>query len=201
MVFDPRRNLAVIGFGARAITMVLYILAHFANSKIVVVCEPSPRSYGRMVRIFKAAGLEPPPNEPNLERLLDRWAGHIDTAYIATPPAFHLAQARACLEAGLEVLVEKPMVPTRDEANELIQVRDRTGGMLSVAFQGSFTNHVRTAAEMISSGVLGPIQMVVGSVWQNWNRMHAGQWRTDLNISGAGFFLTPVDICSTWSAT
>jgi len=63
----------------------------------------------------------------------------------------HFAQATACLEAGLDVLLEKPMVMTADEARALIETRDRSGRLLVVAFQGSLSPQVREA-----SGCSGP---------------------------------------------
>ena len=86
------------------------ILADFQNTRIEVVCEPSAESYRQTAEIFKAAGREAPANVPDLERMLDAWAGSLDAVYIATPHVLHFSQARACLEAGLDVLVEKPMV-------------------------------------------------------------------------------------------
>ena len=188
MTFDPVVRLAVIGCGAQAASIVAYILSHFSNTSIVVVCEPSDRSYQIIAGVFRAAGLKPPPNEPDLDQLLESWAGLVDVAYIASPHWLHFNQARACLEAGLDVLDEKPMVKTSDQARELIRVRDLTGGFLAVAFQGSFSPSVRRGAEIIRSGELGPVQGIAGWVWQKWIGPNTGEWRTDLDASGGGFF-------------
>ena len=55
---------------------------------------------------------------------------------IVTPHALHFAQADAALEAGLDVLLEKPMVMNATEAVELIRTRDRTGRLLVVGVPG-----------------------------------------------------------------
>jgi predicted dehydrogenase len=68
--------------------------------------------------------LEPPPNEPDLARLL---AEHpVDAAFIIMPHAFHHDQTVACLEAGIDGLLEKPMVMNGAEAESLIAVQQRT---------------------------------------------------------------------------
>ena len=53
---------------------------------------------------------------PTGQRFIERFAGELDAVLIITPHAFHLAQATAALEAGLDVLLEKPMVMTAAEA-------------------------------------------------------------------------------------
>src|SRR4051795_6115962 len=51
-------------------------------------------------------------------RLLGR--DDVDVIYIATPPFLHYSQARAALEAGKHVIVEKPLALTAGEADELV---------------------------------------------------------------------------------
>ena len=91
-------------------------------------------------------GLEPPPNEPDLDRLLADYDGELDAAFIITPHAYHHDQTVACMEAGLDVLLEKPMVMNAAEACSLIEARDRTGRLLVVAFPGSLSPQIRAAA-------------------------------------------------------
>ena len=99
----------------------------------------------------------------------------------------HFTQASASLEAGLDVLLEKPMVMTAGEAIELIDTRDRTGRLLVVAFQGSLSPQVREASRMLRSGQLGPILNINALVWQDWAAPTAGTWRQQPELSGGGF--------------
>ena len=163
------------------------ILADFHNTSIGVVCEPSEESYRQTADIFQTAGREAPANVSDLERMLDAWAGSLDAVYIATPHVLHFSQARACLEAGLDVLVEKPMVMNSGEARALIETRDRTGRLLVVGFQGSLSPQVRRAVEMLRSGELGPVRSISGMLWQNWGDTFAEAWRSRPEISGGGF--------------
>ena len=55
-------------------------------------------------------GLPVPPNEPDWSRFLERFAPALDVTFIVTPHAFHAAQAISAMEAGLDVILEKPMV-------------------------------------------------------------------------------------------
>jgi predicted dehydrogenase len=157
------------------------------DTTVVAVCEPSAQAYGKTTELFDRAGLPAPPNEPDWERFVATYADELDAVFILTPHAFHFAQATACLEAGLDVLLEKPMVLTADEAEALIATRDRTGRLLVVAFQGSLSPQVREASRLLRSGELGPILNISATVWQDWATNTVGTWRQRPELSGGGF--------------
>ena len=92
-----------------------------------------------------------------------------------------------CLEAGLDVLLEKPMVMNAAEAISLMETRDRTGKHLVVAFQGGLSPQIRHAADLIASGELGELRAVTGMIWQGWKDNTAGTWRQIPEIAGGGF--------------
>ncbi|MBO9342506.1 MAG: Gfo/Idh/MocA family oxidoreductase, partial [Roseiflexus sp.] len=157
------------------------------STQIVTVCEPSPSAYEATAALFEQAGVAPPPNEPDLEKLLAEYRGKLDAAFIITPHAYHHNQAKVCMEAGLDVLLEKPMVMNADEARSLIETRDRTGRLLVVAFPGSLSPNVRTAVALLRSGAFGRLLTISGVVWQNWGPMTVGSWRQQPELSGGGF--------------
>jgi predicted dehydrogenase len=158
-----------------------------ADTIVAAICEPSQAAYARAAEVFAERGRAAPPNEPDLERFLARFAGELDAVFIITPHALHFGQATAALEAGLDVLLEKPMVMNADEAIALIGTRDRTGRLLVVAFQGSLSAQVREASRMLRSGELGAILNISATVWQDWAVGTAGTWRQAPELSGGGF--------------
>jgi predicted dehydrogenase len=157
------------------------------DTAVVAVCEPSPAAYAAAVAEFTLRGLGAPPNEPDWSRFIERFARDLDVALIVTPHALHASQTTACLEAGLDVLLEKPMVMDAAEARALIATRDRTGRLLVVAFPGSLSPHVRTAARLVASGEVGALLNVAAVVWQDWDANTAGTWRQQPAVSGGGF--------------
>ena len=182
-----KTSVAVIGLGLMARYHLEQMLAQANTTAIPVVCEKSPEAYAAAREIFLQAGYEPPPNQPDLTKLLGEYDGRLDAALIITPHAFHLEQATICLEAGLDVLLEKPMVMNAAEARSLIETRDRTGRLLVVAFQGSLSPQIRTAVKLARSGELGTLQSISATVWQNWGQLAAGTWRQQPELSGGGF--------------
>jgi predicted dehydrogenase len=182
-----RVRAAIVGCGSMARHHVRQMLQQPDTTEITVLCEPSPEAYAATAEIFDGAGLAPPPNEPDLQRLLNAYGGALDAAFIITPHAYHHDQSVACLEAGLDVLLEKPMVMNAQEARSLIGARDRTGKLLVVAFPGSLSPQIRKAVSMVRSGELGKLLSVSATVWQGWGPGTVGRWRQDPEVSGGGF--------------
>lgn len=177
----------MIGTGGMARAHIRGMLKQAETTHIAYVCEPNPAAYQLAAEVFLEAGMEAPPNEPDLEMLLTDHASELDVALIVTPHAQHHNQATACLQSGLDVLLEKPMVMNGAEAESLIDIRDRTGKLLVVAFNGSMSPYVRAAVNMLRSGRLGEMLTISATVWQNWNRLTVNTWRQQPEIAGGGF--------------
>ena len=143
--YDPI-NITIVGCGGMARHHLSIMLAEFEDTHIPVVCEPNMQQYEATAAKFEAAGRVPPKNEPDLSKLLEEYGADLDAAFIITPHVLHHDQALACLEVGLDVLLEKPMVMNVAEAKSLIEARDRLNRLLVVAFNGSLSPEIRTAS-------------------------------------------------------
>lgn len=182
---EPVR-VGMIGAGAMARYHLTTILPR-DDTVVAALCEPSVDAFAAAAAEFSARGLVVPPNEPDWTRFIAHRAPELDVVFIITPHVFHAAQTTASLEAGLDVLLEKPMVMDATEASALIATRDRTGRLLVVAFPGSLSPQVRTAARLIASGEVGALLNVDALVWQDWQSHSTGTWRQDPALSGGGF--------------
>jgi predicted dehydrogenase len=157
------------------------------DTVVTALCEPSEAALDAAAAEFTHRGLPVPPNEPDWTRFLERHAPDLDAVFVITPHVFHYAQATACLDAGLDVLLEKPMVMNATEAEALIATRDRTDRLLVVAFTGSLSPQIREAARLVAGGELGALLNVDAVVWQDWRTHSGGTWRQDPAMSGGGF--------------
>ncbi len=96
----------MVGCGGMARYHIREIMQQTDGSEITVMCEPSQTAYEASAQLYLDAGLDPPPNQPDLARLL---AEHpLDAAFIITPHVYHHDQTVACLEAGLDVPAPRP---------------------------------------------------------------------------------------------
>jgi predicted dehydrogenase len=80
--------------------------------------------------------------------------GRVDVASIAVPTSQHFAVARDLLEAGVSVLVEKPMTPTLEEARALFSVAERTGAVLHVGHVERFNGAVDELRRIVRAPIL-----------------------------------------------
>src|SRR5262245_12645814 len=116
MTVDSIVRVGVIGCGSMARYHIERMLEQPTTTRIDAVCEPSDEAYAEAAKLFVKAGLEAPPNQPDWSRFLASYGNRLDAVLIVTPHVYHHDQTKACLEAGLDVLLEKPMVMNADEA-------------------------------------------------------------------------------------
>jgi predicted dehydrogenase len=84
-------------------------------------------------------------------------AGLADMALVVVPPEAHRAVAVECLEAGLPVLVEKPLAGTRADCLALVEAAQRTGRELAVSQNYRYRRPIETARRVLASGRLGAL--------------------------------------------
>ena len=85
----------------------------------------------------------------------------VDLVTIATPNSTHHAIAKAFLNAGFHVLCEKPMTVTEAEAEELVQISQRTGKICAVNYGYTGYALVRHMRAMVARGDIGGVRLVV----------------------------------------
>lgn len=115
----------------------------------------------------------------------------MDFVTIVTPNFAHFAPAMMALDKGFNVVVEKPITFTLDEAKQLKQKVEETGLMLLLTHTYSGYPMVKQAKQMVKDGVLGKIRKVWVEYPQGWlsklsEREGNAQaaWRTDPKKSG-----------------
>ena len=102
--------------------------------------------------------------------------GDVDAVYIAVPHDLHLA---ACLEsaaAGLHILIDKPMCNTTDEARAIIEARDAAGIQLMVGFSYRYRAEWTRARDLIASGAVGSVRLVVDTLIESAVATPAWYW-------------------------
>ena len=85
----------------------------------------------------------------------------IDLVTVATPNATHFEITRAFLDAGFDVLCEKPMTMTVAEGEEIVRLARRTGRICAVNYGYTGYALVRHMRAMVARGDLGAVRMVV----------------------------------------
>ena len=116
----------------------------------------------------------------------------IDFVSVATPNHTHFEIAKAAVEAGFNVICDKPMTFDLAQAEALAAAVDNSDVIFAVSHNYTGYPLVRQAREMILNGELGEIQAVRACYIQGWLRTRLEQeeqkqaaWRTDPSKSGA----------------
>ncbi len=108
----------------------------------------------------------------------------VDAVIIATPNALHEPQAVALLEAGMHVLVEKPMATTVAGCDRMVAAARASGASLMVAHCWRFREEVVALRDAIAAGELGEIVKTRGyGVHAGWG---PSGWFTDPALAGGG---------------
>jgi predicted dehydrogenase len=99
-----------------------------------------------------------------------------DLAVVASPNRTHVPLARAAIEAGLAVVVDKPLAPTAGEAHGLIDDARSRGVMLTVFQNRRWDGDFLTVRRLLEQGGIGRVARME-SRFDRWRPELAGGWR------------------------
>ncbi|MGN6545962.1 MAG: Gfo/Idh/MocA family protein [Aureliella sp.] len=116
----------------------------------------------------------------------------IDFVSVTTPNHTHYEIAKAAVEAGFNVVCDKPMTFDLKQAEQLMQAVEKSNVVFALSHNYTGYPLVRQAREMILNGELGEIQAIRSCYIQGWLRTRLEEsdqkqaaWRTDPSKSGA----------------
>lgn len=161
---EPRIGVAGVGYWGKHLARNLAELGHLA-----AVADPDPDQLGWARR--RLPGVRCFTDSAEVLR-----RDEVDAVVVATPPPTHYAIARAALEAGRHVLLEKPFTCSSKRAAELVRLAAERGLTLMGGFTFLYNGAVRKVREYIRSGDLGHIYYVFSQ------RLNLGRVRSDVDV-------------------
>ncbi|SFS71714.1 Gfo/Idh/MocA family protein [Sphingobacterium wenxiniae] len=189
-------RMGMVGGGKDAFIGSVHRIAAFMDGKIELVCG----AFSVDPEISRQSGEElfvaPDRVYANFEELITKEAQlpvgeRMDFLTIVTPNFLHYGPAKMALENGFDVVVEKPMTVTLEEAKDLKATVERTGRTLCLTHTYSGYPMVKQAKAMVKEGHFGKIRKIVVEYPQGWlSRLseregNAGAaWRADPKKSG-----------------
>ncbi|MCX2678839.1 Gfo/Idh/MocA family oxidoreductase [Galbibacter sp. EGI 63066] len=115
----------------------------------------------------------------------------IQVVSVLTPNFLHFPMAKKLIESGFNVICEKPMTTTYEEAKILQETLEKANTIFAVTYTYTGYPMVRQMKEMIASGVIGKIQKIDVQYYQGWinpiihdKEKRAATWRLDPEKSG-----------------
>jgi predicted dehydrogenase len=171
-------EIVVVGAGSRGLyAYASYALRHPDQVRVVGVAEPDPIRRGRMA---DAHDLDDARCFASWQDLMA--AGQIgEAAIITTQDQMHVEPALAAVEAGYDVLLEKPMAHSLEGCVRLVQESERAGRILQICHVMRYAPFWRQLHEILESGVLGDIITVEHrenvAYWHMAHSFVRGNWR------------------------
>src|SRR5436853_5040665 len=178
-------RLGIIGMGNMGKFHAEYLLSgQVSRAELTAVCSTSPDK----LESYKTKGVQV---YDNGERLLA--SGLIDAVIIATPHYQHTALGIAALEAGLHIMVEKPISAHKADAERLIAAARKQPHLVFAAmFQLRTEPRYAKIRKLIQNGELGEV-VRVNWIITDWYRTEAyyasGGWRATWKGEGGGVLL------------
>ena len=161
-------RIGVIGYGYWGPNIVRN-LRGVERCQVAAVCDQSPAALERVNQAYPDLPVTTKPSELVTSPQLDAIA-------IVTPVCTHFELAKAALENGKHVFIEKPFTSTTQEAEELIELADRKNLRIMVDHTFLFTGAVRKIRELIDEGVLGDLY------YYDSTRVNLGLFQHDVSV-------------------
>jgi predicted dehydrogenase len=161
-------RIGVIGYGYWGPNIVRN-LRGLDGCRVSAVCDQSPAALKRIKQAHPDLAVTTQSSE-----LLE--SPEIDAIAVVTPVYAHFKLAKAALENGKHVFVEKPFTSTVQQAEELIELAERKNLKIMVDHTFLFTGAVRKIRELVDDGVLGSLY------YYDSTRVNLGLFQHDVSV-------------------
>ena len=148
-----KARIGIIGTGWWATTAHFPSIMAHPKAELVAAADVRPDILGKAADKYGVAN-----TYTDYREMLDK--EELDGVVVAVWHAEHYAVARGCLESGLHVMLEKPMVLRAAHARELVDLAQRNKRELIIGYPWHFTHHTLRAREVVQSGELGKVLFV-----------------------------------------
>ena len=149
-------KIGIIGTGGIANSHANAYKSFSDNVEVVALADIVP---GRAAEFAKAHGFDGARIYMNDRDLIDN-EPELDGVSICTYNRQHAAPTIYALEHGVNVLLEKPMCVTLDEAVEMMRAEKKSGKVLSIGFQPRFDENMKMIKKIVESGELGHVYYI-----------------------------------------
>ncbi len=125
---------------------------HTGNSKITALVTDDPEKAKQLAKMYDVEHTFSYAEYPQM-----LYSGEIDAIYLATPNWRHAEFAVPALEAGIHVLVEKPLEVSSEQCERILEAEKRSSAKLMVAYRLHFEPGTVDTIERVRSGELGDL--------------------------------------------
>jgi predicted dehydrogenase len=186
----------MIGGGEGAFIGAVHRMAARLDGRYQLVAGVFSSDAEKTKRSAAALGVDPARAYPTVDAMIAAEAKRpdgIEVVSIVTPNHVHYVQSAACLEAGLDVICDKPLTTNLPDAEKLVKLAADKKRLLGVTFNYTGYPMIRHAKQLIADGAIGKLRVVQAEYPQGWlstalekTGQKQASWRTDPKQAGAG---------------
>jgi predicted dehydrogenase len=186
----------MIGGGEGAFIGNVHRMAARVDGRYQLVAGVFSSEAEKCKRSATALGVDVTRAYPSVEAMIKGEAARpdgIEVVSIVTPNHVHYVQSAACLEAGLDVICDKPLTTNLPDAEKLVKLAAEKKRLLGVTFNYTGYPMIRHAKQLIADGLIGKVRVVQAEYPQGWlatalekTGQKQASWRTDPKQAGAG---------------
>jgi predicted dehydrogenase len=186
----------MVGGGTGAFIGPVHRMAACLDGEAEFVAGAFSRDPAKSKKSGEELGLDPSRVYPTFQVMAEKEAQlppdqRIDFVSIVTPNNAHFPASKAFLEAGINVICDKPMTTTLADSRTLLKLVKKSGKVFALTHNYTGYPMVKQARYMVASGMLGKINKVVCEYPQGWMSgmitnpgNSIGMWRMDPEIAG-----------------
>ena len=186
----------MIGGGEGAFIGAVHRMAARLDGRYQLVAGVFSSDAEKTKRSAVALGVDPSRAYPSVEAMIAGEQARTDgiqVVSVVTPNHVHYVQSAACLEAGLDVICDKPLTTNLPDAEKLVKLAAEKKRLLGVTFNYTGYPMIRHAKQLIADGLIGKLRVVQAEYPQGWlatalekTGQKQASWRTDPKLAGAG---------------
>ena len=175
-------RVALIGYGLAGSVFHAPFIATTADLELAVVVTGNDERKAQALSEHPGVTVLPTPDEVWMR------AGELDLVVVATPNSSHVSLARAALDAGLPVVVDKPFARTAAEGRSLVEAASERELMVTVFQNRRWDGDFLTLRRLLAEGRLGRVHRLE-SRFERWRPQPGRGWREQAGAAEGGGLL------------
>ncbi len=186
----------MIGGGEGAFIGAVHRMAARLDGRYQLVAGVFSSDAEKCKRSAIALGVDAARAYPTVETMIAAEAKRpdgVEVVSVVTPNHMHYPQSAAFLEAGIDVICDKPLTTSLADAEKLVKLAANKQRLLGVTFNYTGYPMVRHAKQLVADGLVGTLRVVQVEYPQGWlatalekTGQKQASWRTDPKQAGAG---------------
>ena len=175
---EKKVKFGVVGVGSRGLNAFSKMICDRSDAEVVAFCDTNAI---RMKNAAKKLNISPNFYSSITEMVKNET---LDAVVITTPDFYHESCAIEALEAGVNVLIDKPLATTVKGCRNIIATAERTGKTVMLGFNLRHHDVLKRLKQIIADGVLGKVFLIENREFYDGGRTYMARWNRSCEFCG-----------------